>query len=84
MTTFFYRFDSEQACVDACNRPVEGSELNVYDPPQGMDIIGIIYTQGDDPQPLPGYHVNVPQAVEGWEVHQVHPVNPQRIFWSAE
>jgi hypothetical protein len=53
------------------------------------DIIGTLYTPGtyDDegneltpPVALPGWHVNSPHPVEGWEQYQVEPSSPRRVF----
>jgi hypothetical protein len=49
-----------------------------------MDIIGIMYepslVEGQDPVVIPGYHVNTPEPVEGWEGKQVTPETPMRVY----
>lgn len=49
-----------------------------------MDIIGIMYepslVEGQPPAALPGYHVNTPEPVEGWEAKQVTPETPMRVY----
>lgn len=54
-----------------------------------MDIIGTIYTpavldaEGNvitESQAIPGWHINTPEAVAGWEQHQVFPETPMRIY----
>ena len=49
-----------------------------------MDIIGTMYApvteEGQEPVALPGWHVNTPQPVEGWEAKQVMPATPQRVY----
>lgn len=54
-----------------------------------LDIIGTIYTSpvfneaGDmtsAPQPIPGWHVNASDEVEGWETLRVYPATPVRVF----
>ena len=56
-----------------------------------LDIIGTLYEptgemlQGEDgPYPemalIPGWHVNSPEPVEGWEAYQVTPTSPRRVF----
>ena len=58
-----------------------------------MDIIGIIYTPAvldaecnvtTDPQAIPGWHINVPQAIEGWERYRVFPETPMRVYAGHE
>lgn len=54
-----------------------------------MDIIGIMYqpatvdAEGNEVTPaiaLPGWHVNTPEPVEGWEDKQVTPATPMRVY----
>lgn len=58
-----------------------------------MDIIGTIYTpavldaEGNvttEPQAIPGWHINMPEAVAGWEQHQVFPETPMRVYAGHE
>ena len=53
------------------------------------DIIGTLYTPGEydsegnettPPIPLPGWHVNAPCPVDGWEQYLVTPNTPRRVF----
>jgi hypothetical protein len=44
------------------------------------DIIGTIYSEDEEPVALPGWHVNSPFAVVGWEEYQVEPNSPRRVF----
>ena len=41
------------------------------------DIIGTLF---EDETALPGWHVNSPFPVEGWEQYQVTPTTPRRVF----
>jgi hypothetical protein len=41
------------------------------------DIIGTLY---EDHTELPGWHVNSPRPVAGWESYQVEPSAPRRVF----
>ena len=49
-----------------------------------MDIIGIMYepvtVDGQEPVEIPGWHVNTPEPVDGWEVYSVQPNAPRRIY----
>ena len=54
-----------------------------------LDIIGTIYTPGTydaegnvitKPTPTPGWHVNSPQPIEGWDAYKVEPATPLRVF----
>ena len=45
-----------------------------------LDIIGTLYTQDAEPVALPGWHVNSPHPVEGWERYRVEPSSPRRVF----
>ena len=84
MATYFYRFENEQAFVDACNVPVEGSELNEFVLPPDANVIGVIITTvNDEPVTLPGYHVNLPYEHEPWWPYQVNPAQPVRVFWES-
>ena len=58
-----------------------------------MDIIGIMYSpatvdvEGNEVTPavpLPGWHVNTPAPVEGWEAHEVFPATPMRVYAGHE
>ena len=58
-----------------------------------LDIIGTIYTPGEydsednvitAPVALSGYHVNSPQAIEGWEQYRITPETPMRVFAGHE
>lgn len=58
-----------------------------------MDIIGTIYTpavldaEGNvvtEPQAIPGWHINAPAEVEGWEAYQVFPETPMRVYAGHE
>ena len=58
-----------------------------------LDIIGAIYTPGEydsegnvitEPTPIPGWHVNSPQAIEGWDDYRVTPATPLRVFAGHE
>ena len=52
-----------------------------------MDIIGIMYAtadEGEEPVAIPGWHVNTPALVEGWEAKQVTPENPRRVYAGHE
>lgn len=58
-----------------------------------MDIIGIIYTSAvldaggnvtTEPQAIPGWHINVPEAIEGWEQYRVFPETPMRVYAGHE
>jgi hypothetical protein len=47
------------------------------------DIIGSLYApaeDGQEPVVLPGWHVNSPHPVEGWEQYRVEPAAPRRVF----
>lgn len=91
MTTFFYRFDSEQAYKDAITvetvtTDAEGVEVveSVEQPPLGVDVVGVITKIVDDePVALDGYHVNLPYDYEPWAENKVVPANPVRIFWGS-
>jgi hypothetical protein len=41
------------------------------------DTIGTLF---EDETALPGWHVNSPFPVEGWEQYQVTPTSPRRVF----
>lgn len=48
------------------------------------DILGIIYTEGEDPQPMDGWHVNI-RLMPGEDPapllsFQVHPQLPRRVW----
>lgn len=43
-----------------------------------LDIIGTIFDA--EGIALPGWHVNSPESVSGWEAFQVTPSTPQRVF----
>jgi hypothetical protein len=49
-----------------------------------MDIIGTMYAsaevEGQEPTALPGWHVNTPAPVPGWEAKQVTPATPMRVY----
>lgn len=54
-----------------------------------FDIIGTLYEPGTydaegneitAPVALPGWHVNSPEPVEGWEAYAVTPNAPRRVF----
>ena len=58
-----------------------------------LDIIGTIYTPGTydaedneltPPVAIPGWHVNSPHPVEGWEAFKVHPATPLRVYAGHE
>lgn len=52
-----------------------------------MDIIGTIYTaaaEGETPQALAGWHVNMPTPVAGWEAKIVTPETPLRVYGGHE
>ena len=58
-----------------------------------LDIIGTIYTPGTynakgnvitEPTPIPGWHVNSPQAIEGWADYRVTPATPLRVYAGHE
>ena len=58
-----------------------------------MDIIGTIYTpavldaEGNvvtEPQAIPGWHINTPDVIEGWEAYRVFPETPMRVYAGHE
>lgn len=95
MTTF-YCFPTKQDYIDAITVDTvtidsDGAEVieSVQKPPINVDVVGVMFerTGGTDEEPVfsevPGYHVNTIEPVEGWELHQVFPSSPSRIFWGS-
>lgn len=57
-------------------------EINIVDFGP-LDVIGKLFTQpteGTETTELAGWHVNVPWPVPGWDVYQVVPNTPRRVF----
>lgn len=52
-----------------------------------LDIIGTLYdqptTEGGPATALPGWHVNAPWPVAGWDAWRVTPATPRRVFAGA-
>jgi hypothetical protein len=53
-----------------------------------LDVIGTLYASAEpDTTPVqvqvPGWHVNSPWPVAGWEAHKVNPTTPRRVFAGA-
>ena len=51
--------------------------------PVPLDVIGKLFTQPTDTIPaaeLPGYHVNAPWPIAGWDSYRVTPSTPRRVF----
>ena len=58
-----------------------------------LDIIGTIYKPGTydaegneltPPVAIPGWHVNSPHAIEGWDDYRVTPATPLRVYAGHE
>ena len=48
-----------------------------------LDVIGKLFTQPTDTIPaaeLPGWHVNAPWPIAGWDAYKVTPTTPRRVF----
>lgn len=49
-----------------------------------MDNIGIMYApvaeEDQNPVALEGWHVNTPNAIEGWDAYAVIPTVPRRVY----
>ena len=48
-----------------------------------LDVIGKLFTQSTETAPaaeLPGWHVNSPWPIVGWDVYKVTPDTPRRVF----
>lgn len=88
--TFFYRFDTkEEAHAVFSPISVDGDfELELI----AVDVIGTIYKEtgviihdpefGDYPEmtPLPWFHINTTERLEGFSQWEVFPVTPYRVF----
>jgi hypothetical protein len=48
-----------------------------------LDVLGTLYTTDETPTALPGWHVNSPWPVAGWEAYKVTPTTPRRVFAGA-
>lgn len=52
-----------------------------------LDVIGKLFTQPTDTTPaaeLPGWHVNAPWPIAGWDTYKVTPTTPRRVFGGQE
>lgn len=48
-----------------------------------LDVIGKLFTQPTETTPaaeLPGWHVNAPWPIAGWDAYKVTPTTPRRVF----
>lgn len=48
-----------------------------------LDVIGKLFTQPTETTPaaeLPGWHVNAPWPIVGWDAYKVTPTTPRRVF----
>lgn len=75
----FLRFPNEATFLAAAAPYTSDEGINI----PNLDIIGTIYTdEEDNPQPLPGYHVNmlgpVPQEFRPFVIRR--PKHPIRVF----
>lgn len=48
-----------------------------------LDVIGTLYSTDETPVLVPGWHVNSPWPVAGWEAYKVSPTTPRRVFAGA-
>lgn len=51
--------------------------------PGPLDVIGKLFTQPTETTPaaeLPGWHVNAPWPIVGWDGYKVTPTTPRRVF----
>lgn len=51
-----------------------------------IDVIGTMYDVTDPENPIAqsGWHVNTPQAVDGWDSYRVKPSTPSRVFLGVD
>ena len=60
---------------------MENEIINAVAPDFGpLDIIGTLYSTGDTPAALPGWHVNSPWPIAAFADKQVTPATPRRVF----
>lgn len=45
-----------------------------------LDVIGTIYSAGETPTALPGWHVNSPWPIAAFAAQRVTPATPRRVF----
>jgi len=66
------------------------SDEIITQPPRDLgplDVIGKLFAQPTETTPaaeLPGWHVNAPWPIAGWDAYKVTPATPRRVFGGQE
>ena len=88
--TFFYRFETEQAALDAFEPialdgrfyldSIAVDVINKIYKPTGNVVVDVEGVEFPELAPLPWFHLNTTERLDGFTAFEVFPVTPYRVF----